>query len=241
MRGLWVLSAALVVAACVLSAFVDVVGADDSFLSSETQFAMGELRGLSDSGVYETLTLGEVVSSSREDGTYHTSTTLTLALQSPHFKSGKPVETFEMMVLTHKEDGVKSLAIDEFPQMTDAAVEEFLIEKTLRKRKQREFSFRLLEVKALLTKQGVKVSDETDLRTLLASLDSDEQMAVRSRESLTIQKRLVEPFVSQERELSTFPLFKLYDVSLGDPTSEMEWSDYQQERARNVLDFTLSQ
>lgn len=232
---------ALLVIVCGLT--IPLIGANevDNILSSEVQFAMDEIRGLSDSGVYETLSLAEVLSSAREDGTYHSSTALMLALESPHFKSGKSVETFEMMVLTHKEDGVKSLAIDEFPQMSDTSVEEFLIKKTMRKREEREYSFRLLEAKALLMKQGVKVSAEADLQTLLASLDSEDQMAERSRQSLATQKQLTEPFISQEKKLSTLSLVQLYDVSLNHSGSEVEWSDYQVERARNVLDSTLAE
>ena len=41
---------------------------NESFVESEVKFAIEELQGLSDSGVYESLTLGHILSSSVEDG-----------------------------------------------------------------------------------------------------------------------------------------------------------------------------
>ena len=83
--------------------------------------------------------------------------------------------------------------------------------------------------------------DTSQRQTLLASLDSEDQMAERSRQSLAMQKQLTEPFISQEKKLSTLSLVQLYDVSLNHSGSEVEWSDYQVERARNVLDSTLAE
>lgn len=226
-----------VVLACLVPEAVEAL--DETFVASEAQFAVEELRGLSDSGVYDSLSLAEMLSSSVEDGTYHSTTTLNLALQSPYFESGKAIEDFEMMVLTHKEDKVKSLAIDEFPQMTDAAVEEFLIKKTVRKKAEREKAFRLLEVKALLSKRGEIISG-SELRILLGGIDSDGERSARIRGSLDVQKRLVEPFITEERALSNLSLGELYDVSLSNSVSGGAWSDYQIERAHHILDASLS-
>ena len=76
--------ALLLLSGVVLACLVPVVEAlDETFVASEAQFAVEELRGLSDSGVYDSLSLAEMLSSSVEDGTYHSTTTLNLALQSP--------------------------------------------------------------------------------------------------------------------------------------------------------------
>jgi hypothetical protein len=65
----------------------------------------------------------------QQEGIFHHNVVMDLELASPYFKSGKEVERFQMIVMTHKEDGVRSLAIDEFPLMSEAAIERFWIEK----------------------------------------------------------------------------------------------------------------
>ena len=54
---------------------------------------------------------------------------MVLELACPHFKSGSAVESFDVMVMRHLEDSTYSFAIDEFPEMTEDAIEEFWIEK----------------------------------------------------------------------------------------------------------------
>ena len=56
-------------------------------------------------------------------------TVLKLELSSPYFKSGAEKEVYNMVVMKHKDDGLLSFAIDEFPDMTEAAIEKFSIEK----------------------------------------------------------------------------------------------------------------
>ena len=51
---------------------------------------------------------------------------------SPHLASGRAADAFDVVVMRHRDDGVRSLAIDEFPEMTDDAIEQFWIEKVLR-------------------------------------------------------------------------------------------------------------
>lgn len=60
-----------------------------------------------------------------QDGVFHENMFLHLSLTSPHFKSGKPQEDFELILMRHKETGILNLAIDEFPEMSDEAVESF--------------------------------------------------------------------------------------------------------------------
>jgi hypothetical protein len=215
------------------------------FAESEANFAMTELRKLSDSGVYESLSLAQILSYSTESGTFHDNTNLKLSLASPYFKSGKAVEEFEVMVLTHKDDGVKSLAIDEFPEMSESSVESFLVKKTIAKKAEREGAYRLLELDALLKRKSAADSPNTDdVRQLLRDLDSPEALSRRRRDSLDVQARLVDPYIAQERDLSTMPLDQLYDVSLGLGSSSSsrggnEWTDFQVERATAVLDQAL--
>ena len=49
---------------------------------------------------------------------------MVLELACPHFKSGSAVESFDVMVMRHLEDSTYSFAIDEFPEMTEDAIEE---------------------------------------------------------------------------------------------------------------------
>lgn len=63
---------------------------------------MEELKKISDSGVYETLTLSRVISGEEEDGIFHDNTILTVELASPYFRSQLPVERFEIYVMKHK-------------------------------------------------------------------------------------------------------------------------------------------
>ena len=62
-------------------------------------------------------------------GIFHFNTFMVLELACPHFKSGSAVESFDVMVMRHLEDSTYSFAIDEFPAMTEDAIEEFWIEK----------------------------------------------------------------------------------------------------------------
>ena len=62
-------------------------------------------------------------------GIFHFNTFMVLELACPHFKSGSAVESFDVMVMRHLEDSTYSFAIDEFPEMTEDAIEEFWIEK----------------------------------------------------------------------------------------------------------------
>ena len=64
-----------------------------------------------------------------QDGIYHKNTILKLELSSPHFNSGKSTEIYNVVVMEHKDDKLLSFAIDEFPDMTENAIERFSIEK----------------------------------------------------------------------------------------------------------------
>ena len=123
-----------------------------------SQFAMDELKKLSDSGVYETLSLHSIDSAATQTGVFHFNYFLKLTMASPHFKDGKPTASFDVMVMRNLEDGVFSFAIDEFPVMDDDAIEEFWIRKVERHRKERDEAFKELEREALEEEQAAEAS-----------------------------------------------------------------------------------
>ena len=59
-------------------------------------------------------------------------------LSSPHFEGGAVRSKHEVMVMTSLEDGVRSFAVDEFPAMSDEAVEAFWVKRVERHRGHRE-------------------------------------------------------------------------------------------------------
>jgi hypothetical protein len=51
---------------------------------------------------------------------------MTIELSSPYFVSGNNTEDFEIIVMQHKKDNTKSIAIDEFPNMDEKISRQFL-------------------------------------------------------------------------------------------------------------------
>ena len=127
---------------------------EDADVVSEAIFALEELKKLSDSTIYDTLSLMNILSAVGEDGIFHDNIILEIELSSPHFKSGLPSEVYEVFVMTHKEDSVKSFAIDDFPVMRDSAIEEYTNRNVALKRNKSEESFRRLELEALSVNAG---------------------------------------------------------------------------------------
>ena len=213
-------------------------------VNAEASYALVELAKLSDSGVYSTLQLHKVLAASQEDGIFHQNTMLTLELSSPHFNSGSDTETFDVVVMTHKDDGIRSIAISEFPVMTEASIETFWVQKVEDKRLAREAAFRRLEVRALLQAPGSgelidnSIDTESDnVEHLLGLIDSAELTVARRKASADASKRLVEPFTSQEATLSKMNLAQLYVVSVSPKGSD--YSDFQRERAKLLVDTHL--
>ena len=61
-----------------------------------------------------------------------------------------------------------------------------------------------------------------------------------------MQQRVSEPFASQESILATLTLSQLFAISISsssdhgeDNDGDTDWSDYQKERATEILDITL--
>lgn len=116
----------------------------------DAEFALTELKKLSDSRIYNTLSISKIVSAEEEDGIYHLNTILKLELASVYFKSYSPVEAFTVIVMRNKIDDSMSFAIDEFPAMDESAIEKFWIQKVKEKRSQKEEMFRKIEIESLI-------------------------------------------------------------------------------------------
>ena len=130
-----------------------VLSPNDPKAVRDAEFSLLELKKLSDSRIYDTLSLSRVIRAEDEDGIYHYNTILRLELESVYFKSGLPAEEFDVVVMRNKVDGFMSFAINEFPEMDDIAVEKFWIKKVKEKRSQREEVFRKIEIESLIQNQ----------------------------------------------------------------------------------------
>jgi hypothetical protein len=177
-----------------------------------------------------------------------------LELESPFYKSGKSSETFEMIVMKHKEDGSKSLAIDEFPVMQDIAVEEFWIRKVKEKNIAREESFRRLEIESLLMELPEEDDEEWDMykipeniarkavmdkesvSSLLELLDTPSLMETRVKNSASFQKQLKGTYLVEELTLSKLPLQALYEITVDSTES---FTDFQRYRALQLVDISI--
>ena len=103
---------------------------------------MTELRKLSDSGVYESISLARIVAAETKVGVYHTNWFLKCELASPHFKGGAATIEGDVIVMEDLEaEGALSFAIDEFPEMEEDAIETFWIAKVERERLERDRTF----------------------------------------------------------------------------------------------------
>lgn len=231
----------------VISNPINVIDVHSSKAVKAAEFAVAELAKLSDSDIYTTLSLKKIMYAAEQDGIFHYNTLLTLELRSPHFKSKKETEEFKMIVMLHKEDGVRALAIDEFPVMDEDAIEEFYIRKIENRRRQREESFRRLEIEAklyesdapLLDINNVKMKENFAGKTVeevLAQIDTIKQRQARQEESEEgIQQRLSGTQLSEEQQLVQFSLRELYEIVTG----QKQASDFQIYRARTLMDAAM--
>lgn len=132
------------------------------------KFVVDELRQLSDSGVYESLALARInqadvqvravvdvswkrfdllspCSFSLQEGAFHENFHIDLELSSEFLASGDATSRHKVVVMRDLEDDVLSFAIDEFPVMDEAAIEEHWVRKVQAKRAVREDAFDRME------------------------------------------------------------------------------------------------
>jgi len=137
----------------------------------EAKYCLEALRKLSDSTIYNSLELDGIIEATAEDGIYHYNTKLKLELASPFFESGEMSETFDFVVMAHKEDGTKSFGIDTFPVMDEAAIEEHWVQKVETRRAAKEDSFRRLELEAK------KIAEDRAEAAAAAAAEEEEEAA----------------------------------------------------------------
>ena len=125
--------------------------------------AISELKQLSDTSIYTSLSLVDIKAAYKQDGIYHDNMILEVELASDYFKSKKSTENFRMIVMTRKDDGVKSFAIDEFPAMDEKSIEEFYIKSVEERRIKRKESFLKLQ-KMADVEESEKTSTESEVR-----------------------------------------------------------------------------
>jgi hypothetical protein len=109
-------------------------------------WAVHELTQMSDSGVFETLQLQKIVFAAHHVGLYHNNTLLRLVLASPHLQDPSGVSEHEVVVMTPLDPPhTRSFSIDDFPLMSDDAVESFWRAKAERQAAIQEEAFAFLE------------------------------------------------------------------------------------------------
>ena len=257
----------LIVVLCLFISFSYGVklASDSENVLKEVDYCLTALKKLSDSTIYDSLEVASVLSASEEDGIFHVNTKLKIELSSPFFKSGEMSEEFEFVVMSHKEDGTKSFAIDEFPVMDEAAIEDHWVEKVESRRKLKEESFRRLELEAkrLADEDAqmatAKAAQETEIGTegeattrstslphlekdasielMLAQLDSNEAREKRRATSVTRCRALTS---SSATSSLCEQDKKLVDQPLANiyrvSLGEDGATDYEKERAREIVD-----
>ena len=219
---------------------------EDDHIMNEAKYALKELIKLSETRIYETLELKRIKSAYKQEGIFYCNTVMTIELSSPYFVSGNQTEDFEIILMHHKDDNIKSIAIDEFPIMDLKVARLFLEIKINGKRKEREMSFRRLELQVLLF-DNFYLDDNSgtshdydnlkDIPSLLESLDNQSLKELRKRYSTSLQNRLRGQQLVEEKELTSLSLSSLYQISI----KEKGASDYQIERAIKLLDLTIAQ
>ena len=187
----------------------------------ETEFALTSLKKLSDSRIYQSLSLSRILRAEEEIGIYHDNTIVQVELSSPYFKSGDPTETYEFVIMTHHDDHVKSFAIDEFPIMDDFAIETHWIEKVKEKRRQKEESLRMLEINSIQQQTqafelaSATISRDIAIENMLLKLDSPSLMDDRIKNSALVEQTLADNTLKlEEASLSTMTLKDLYRCSI---------------------------
>lgn len=122
---------------------------DSEHVLSAAAAVLKHLQGMSDSGVFETLTLQRVLFAASHVGVYHNNTMMRIELASPALVDERGVSEHEVVLMTDLDPPHdRAFTIDEFPLMKEEAVEEHWRAKVMRSREARERAFALLEEEA---------------------------------------------------------------------------------------------
>lgn len=103
---------------------------------------------MSDSGIFKTLGLQKIINATFQPAVFHNNTIMYVEFTSPALLDGDPYSTHIIVVMTDLEDGVRSLAIDEFPIMEPDAIEEAWKQKVMLGREARAIELRKLDWEA---------------------------------------------------------------------------------------------
>ncbi|KAG3161894.1 hypothetical protein PI124_g5780 [Phytophthora idaei] len=170
---------------------------NDPVIADAANFAVDQLRALSDSGIYTTLSLSKIHAAATELGDFHYVIHLQVALASPYFRSKRQVEDFDMMVLESKPrieerasgkfNATRSIAIDEFPEMDEDAIENFWIKMVEERRQRRRELFEQWEREGELADGGgkqdhVESSEEKTVEKVTQTLTLDELQAMPTKQ-----------------------------------------------------------
>lgn len=107
---------------------------------------------MSDSGVFETLSLSRILFAASHVGVYHNNTMMRIELASSALADERGVSEHEVVLMTDLDPPHgRAFTIDEFPLMKEEAIEEHWRAKVMRSREAREQAFALLEEEAQRT------------------------------------------------------------------------------------------
>eukprot|EP00511_Aplanochytrium_stocchinoi_P001268 CAMPEP_0204831728 /NCGR_PEP_ID=MMETSP1346-20131115/11384_1 /ASSEMBLY_ACC=CAM_ASM_000771 /TAXON_ID=215587 /ORGANISM="Aplanochytrium stocchinoi, Strain GSBS06" /LENGTH=170 /DNA_ID=CAMNT_0051962975 /DNA_START=55 /DNA_END=567 /DNA_ORIENTATION=- len=103
-------------------------------------FALQEIQQRSDSGVYETLRIARIIDAAYVKGLYHSILKMNLTLASEHLLNypNDQESRHHIMIMTAHETGLKTIAIDEYPEMKPESIELYKKMKILKAIEQRE-------------------------------------------------------------------------------------------------------
>uniref|UniRef100_A0A7S2R5W3 Uncharacterized protein n=1 Tax=Mucochytrium quahogii TaxID=96639 RepID=A0A7S2R5W3_9STRA len=164
------------------SSSLEAVDLGSAEVARDAAAALDELRRLSDSGVYETLSIKKIKKATAGAGRFHKVMNLECQLQSPYLDSDFELE---FLVMKDLNDGtVRSVSVDPLPEFPRHIVEKMKAEKIQRKIKEREAVFDKME-KAYLDEQEESLKLSPDKRTELSAYKTKELRKISSLETTT--------------------------------------------------------
>lgn len=209
----------------------------------QAEYALNELKKLSDSTIYSTLSIHKIIDYQNVSGVYYNNLIINLELQSQFFKNKQDIQEFEMIVMTHKTDGVVSIAINEFPEMDEIAIETFLVKKIENKRKKNAEMFKLLQLEdILLQNQSFNVPDEIyssfddkDVSSLLQHFETEEINSYRMKLTESLMPKLPLDKQEEEYDLNKLTMFQLYEITLNNIDGASDYKVYRSKKILNAI------